>query len=533
MITAFAIFVVVIIFRQSSHADSIISSHADWDNALYNPSPTNNDEILPMPCGGKIVFRKVEAESEGLYGDQAILMGDATIEEDFYKSYPTKAYIAGGFESNTKGRRYLLMGKYEITQLQYISIMKDVSSDCPEPNETSTLPQTNINWFDAIEFTKRYSLWLQHYYLQNGGTPLPKKGQELGFVRLPTEIEWEFSARGGLLTKSKAEYQSIAFFSLSGEPTNQYAWYAGSESANGKLHKIGLLKPNPLGLYDILGNADEIVFDLFHLSHPRTNHMHGETGGFVVRGGNYQDDAQKIYSARREEIPFFSEGKLHSGASSTGFRVVVAASVIGANVSQLTEAWRQLSSTSTLATTATHDEQPFQLVSKLSEKTEDTALKNQLNDLSVELNAQKANYDAQLSRAAREALRTASILCQKLNDDNQRLIVKEKNYVDFNCKQATNEYNDFCNKIQLEHNREVYHQNKGFYADAILNLSGFNLDIVKQQKERWVQEIETKEFTHIKPYPDLVYTQVEQYVKTNKTEIENWNKSCTDIKPQI
>jgi hypothetical protein len=147
------------------------------------------------------------------------------------------------------------------------------------------------------------------------------------------------------------------------------------------------------------------------------------------------------------------------------------------------------------------------------------------------LNAQKATYDNQLGRAAREALRTASVLCQKLNDDNQRLMAKEKNYVDLNCKQATSKYKGFCNKIQLEHNREIYKQSKVFYADAILNLSGFNLNVVKQQKERWVQEIETKKFTHIKPYPDLVYTQVEQYVKTNKTEIENWNKSCTNIKP--
>ena len=531
---------ITIFLIQSSHAESTTTeltaqNHAEWDVSLYNPGkPISNDDVLlPMPCGGKMAFRKVETEADGLYGDQAIRMGDANVEEDRYKSNPVNAYIAGSFESSNKGKRYLLVGKYEITHIQYAVIMKDPSTACPEPDENATLPQTGVNWFDTIEFTKRYSLWLQQYSLQNSSVALPKRDNELGFVRLPTEIEWEFAARGGLLTKTLADYQQSTFFP-SDEPASQYAWFAGSESANGKLHKVGKLKPNPLGIYDILGNADEVVFDLFHLSHQRADHLHGETGGYVVRGGSYQDDARKIYSARREEIPFFSEGQLHPAASSTGFRVVVAAPVItNTNAGQLPEAWQQLSATSTLASSATTSEQPYQLVSKLSEKTDDTALKNQLNELSTQLNAQKAQYDEQLSRAAREALRTASILCQKLNDDNQELINKEKSYEILKCKQPTSELKNSCDKIQIEDNKKVYNYNKRVYADAVLNLSGFNLDMVKRQKELWVQEIETKAFTHIRLYPDIVYSHVEQYVKTGKMEIEHWNKSCTDVKPQL
>ena len=531
---------ITIFLIQSSHAESTTTeltaqNHAEWDVSLYNPGkPISNDDVLlPMPCGGKMAFRKVETEADGLYGDQAIRMGDANVEEDRYKSNPVNAYIAGSFESSNKGKRYLLVGKYEITHIQYAVIMKDPSTACPEPDENATLPQTGVNWFDTIEFTKRYSLWLQQYSLQNSSVALPKRDNELGFVRLPTEIEWEFAARGGLLTKTLADYQQSTFFP-SDEPASQYAWFAGSESANGKLHKVGKLKPNPLGIYDILGNADEVVFDLFHLSHQRADHLHGETGGYVVRGGSYQDDARKIYSARREEIPFFSEGQLHPAASSTGFRVVVAAPVItNTNAGQLPEAWQQLSATSTLASSATTSEQPYQLVSKLSEKTDDTALKNQLNELSTQLNAQKAQYDEQLSRAAREALRTASILCQKLNDDNQELINKEKSYEILKCKQPSSELKNSCDKIQIEDNKKVYSYNKRVYADAVLNLSGFNLDMLKRQKELWVQEIETKAFTHIRLYPDIVYSHVEQYVKTGKMEIEHWNKSCTDVKPQL
>ena len=35
---------------------------------------------------------------------------------------------------------------------------------------------------------------------------------------------------------------------------------------NGKAQRIGLLNPNPLGLHDILGNVDEIVFDPFRIA---------------------------------------------------------------------------------------------------------------------------------------------------------------------------------------------------------------------------------------------------------------------------
>jgi formylglycine-generating enzyme required for sulfatase activity len=39
-----------------------------------------------------------------------------------------------------------------------------------------------------------------------------------------------------------------------------YEWYSGSQSSNGKLQLIGLLNPNPLGLYDMLGNVSEMMF---------------------------------------------------------------------------------------------------------------------------------------------------------------------------------------------------------------------------------------------------------------------------------
>ena len=62
---------ITIFLIQSSHAESTTTeltaqNHAEWDVSLYNPGkPISNDDVLlPMPCGGKMAFRKVETEAD-------------------------------------------------------------------------------------------------------------------------------------------------------------------------------------------------------------------------------------------------------------------------------------------------------------------------------------------------------------------------------------------------------------------------------------------------------------------------------------
>lgn len=74
------------------------------------------------------------------------------------------------------------------------------------------------------------------------------KSEEDGIkYRLPTEIEWEFAARGG----NKSQH-----YNFSGSNNlDEVGWYR--ENSNGSTHRIGLKKPNELGLYDMSGNMDE------------------------------------------------------------------------------------------------------------------------------------------------------------------------------------------------------------------------------------------------------------------------------------
>ena len=75
------------------------------------------------------------------------------------------------------------------------------------------------------------------------------------------------AARGGVGV-AKTVFEQPAYLMQDGP--QRYAWYAGTESSNNELNGIGLLKPNPLGLYDMLGNAGEFVLDAYrHNKHSR------------------------------------------------------------------------------------------------------------------------------------------------------------------------------------------------------------------------------------------------------------------------
>ncbi len=253
-----------------------------------NPKPDSDDLVLPMPGGEIMVFRPVFIGE----GDKPLALKEFKVGDRAtagFKEYPTKVAIGGAFiKQNPFGRPDWLyyMGKYEITESQYYAIME------PGKKKGSLKPITNISWFDAQEFINKYNLWL----FENANDKLPKNENATGFLRLPTEIEWEFAARGGSAVDPTIFDKRTPY---SGALT-KFEWFSGPSSSHGKIKNIGILLPNDLKLYDMLGNVSEMTCSLYMIEY-----YWGRTGGFVSKGGNCFTSESKIRSSLRDEIPFY------------------------------------------------------------------------------------------------------------------------------------------------------------------------------------------------------------------------------------
>ncbi|TAX64121.1 hypothetical protein ELI03_35320 [Rhizobium leguminosarum] len=334
----------------------------------WNPVPTADDIVFALPCDEKIVFRKIITQelAEGpskVLDDRRLRLGSSEVQRA-YLDYLRTEFIAGHFVKD-KARFYLL-GKYETTAAQYKSVVG--SGDCQFQDDDQELPVSKVSWYDATEFTRK----LTGYLLKNQNAELKAAlGTADAYVRLPTEVEWEFAVRGGLAV-SAADFQSERF--PMEDDVKAYAWFNDPLSSAGELNPIGLLKPNPLGLYDMYGNVAEIMLEPFTLN--KAGRAHGLAGGTILKGGSFQSNVNYVTSADRQEDALFdastSEEKQRR---TTGFRVAIAGLALptGDDVNRLADEW-EASSASELPA----NENPMTLIGRLKTSSSDLQLSNDL-----------------------------------------------------------------------------------------------------------------------------------------------------------
>ena len=265
-----------------------------------------------------------------------------------------------------------------------------------------------ISWFDAIDYTRRLSEW----QLTKHADALPHIQGVAAYLRLPTEVEWEYAARGGAAV-SEAQFRE-RIFPIEG-PLSDYAWYQGPESAGGKLNLVGLLKPNPLGLYDMLGNVEEFVLEPFYMN--RIGRRHGQPGGFVAKGGSFQDPGDRLRTAMRREYDYFNQetGKALA-LDSFGFRLVLAAPV-ELNLQETTRLREQWLAARDRRVDTGND--PVAAIKALADQTTDLDLKERLQSIEELFAAELSKRNDIEDRAVRAALLNGALLTRTLKEDKK------------------------------------------------------------------------------------------------------------------
>ncbi|NLQ16329.1 SUMF1/EgtB/PvdO family nonheme iron enzyme [Marinomonas sp. M1K-6] len=189
------------------------------------------------------------------------------------------------------------ISKYEVTFDQYDKFAKATGRELPPDNDwgRGQRPVINVSWYDA----KAYAVWLSDQTQEE--------------YRLPTEIEWEYSAR--------ADSNTAFWYGNTVKPGYSVCDSCGSQWDGVSTAPVGSQASNPLGLFDMHGNVAEWVEDCYHDSYegaPSKNQvwLANQCDNRVLRGGSWFDIPRVGRSATR----YRAEPNLQ--ASNWGFRVV-------------------------------------------------------------------------------------------------------------------------------------------------------------------------------------------------------------------
>jgi gluconolactonase len=175
------------------------------------------------------------------------------------------------------------IARYEVPQNLWNAVIGDNPSRWKGDRNSVEM----LSFDEAVVFCRRLT------------TRLRKAGliREDQFVRLPTEIEWEYAARAGS--------ETLYSFGDQADLLDQYAW--STQNAAGNDPAVGELKPNAWDLYDMHGYLWEWTIDcdeyqksafineadwekLTAENRPRKQ---------VLRGGSWKDSAEKLACAFR------------------------------------------------------------------------------------------------------------------------------------------------------------------------------------------------------------------------------------------
>ncbi len=260
----------------------------------------------------------VLSESEGVErreavfagGDDGVLflrlrVGEAEVEGDM-------VFVEGGTLSTTNeldGTEVdsFYIGRYEVTWAEWLEVREWADENGYEFADdfggggdgcADDHPVHSMTWYDAVKWCNAKSemegltpVYMVGADVYRTGETVPQWNLDGDGYRLPTEVEWEFAARGGNASQGHA-------FSGSND-VEAVAWYwSNSFGAECDLiesrgtRPVGLKSPNEVGLYDMSGNVAEWCWDLYTyvIPPPPFGGSSVEVPYRRVRGGSWNDN---------------------------------------------------------------------------------------------------------------------------------------------------------------------------------------------------------------------------------------------------
>ena len=216
------------------------------------------------------------------------VMGSSSEETGRYANEgPTHKVCVAAFE----------LGQFEVTQGEWRRVM--IFPNTPDPSYAKgdeRLPVEEVSWNEAQRFVRLMSLFGHHRY------------------RLPSEAEWEYAARAGTTTSrywgddpdEACAHENVGDQSLKADDPEMLPRYANCDDGYAWTAPVGSFKPNPWGLYDMLGNVENWVEDCYVDNYRKAAedgraYTKSGCGDHVLRGGSFDSIPSYTRAAFRND----------------------------------------------------------------------------------------------------------------------------------------------------------------------------------------------------------------------------------------
>lgn len=193
------------------------------------------------------------------------------------------------------------ISRYEVTQELYAAVVGNNPSRWKGPRNSVE----GVTWTEAEQFCGKLTKILRERKL----IALDE------VVRLPTAVEWEYCCRAGTTT-AYSFGKNDPGRNGGTELLDEYGWHTGNAAGNDPA--VGILKPNPWGLYDVHGYLWEYVSDSVGAE---------DSGERLIRGGSWRDPVARLSSSAYLTVPD------HVSSDAIGLRCVIGKNPAAKNAS--------------------------------------------------------------------------------------------------------------------------------------------------------------------------------------------------------